>query len=61
MRSSSGLEGPAALVGRERPAVYSIEFRIMVLKEILGKLRPEPARRTAAPATSLRAAEQGQV
>jgi hypothetical protein len=35
--------------------------RIRVLRDILGKLRPEPARPIAAPAAELRAAEQGEI
>jgi hypothetical protein len=41
---------------------YPLSPRIVVLREILGKLRPEPARPAPLPpATALRAAKQGQV
>jgi hypothetical protein len=40
---------------------YFLSPRVRVLRDILGKLRPEPARPTAAPAAELRAAEQGEI
>jgi hypothetical protein len=40
---------------------YPLSPRIVALKEILGQLRPGARSRAAAPATALRAAEQGAV
>jgi len=40
---------------------YFLSPRVRVLRDILGKLRPEPARPTAALAAELRATEQGEI
>ena len=40
---------------------YPLSPRIVALKEVLGRLRPEPGARASTSSALLRAAEQGQI